>query len=180
MSDKKIVVELDSSELATVLAALRHWQQDRHHIKSIGMAGLESLECGQWDIASEHGEPLSIVQIDDLCERLNCAQVPEVPVIVIEGGVVQNVFVPTGDNRHPCKGIDYSLIDYDNLRDAGMSDEDFVDTWVSFSPALKKYYRQHCKYEFEKYFQARLDEACDCDNRSWYGPGHDSACPAAD
>jgi hypothetical protein len=63
---KTITVSLDSAELATVLAALRYWQQD--------------LEAnGAEPVISEHFEdvkPLTPDQIDDLCERINCSPEP--------------------------------------------------------------------------------------------------------
>jgi hypothetical protein len=64
---KKIVtVSLDANELATVLAALRYWQQD--------------LEAnGDEPVISEHFEdvkPLTPDQIDDLVERINCSPEP--------------------------------------------------------------------------------------------------------
>jgi hypothetical protein len=51
---------LTSRELATVLAALRHWQQD--------------LAQNQRPISEHFADetPLSVEEIDDLCERLNC------------------------------------------------------------------------------------------------------------
>lgn len=48
-------------ELATILAALRHWQQ---YLESDFHAALESeqfLDCS----------PLNAIEIDDLCETLN-------------------------------------------------------------------------------------------------------------
>ena len=50
---------LDARELATVLAALRYWQEAR------------DVPLGIYVIAAEAGEPLTNAEIDDLCERLN-------------------------------------------------------------------------------------------------------------
>jgi len=47
-------------ELATVLAALRYWQQD-----------LSENDGPISEHLDEHA-PLTVVEIDDLCERLNC------------------------------------------------------------------------------------------------------------
>jgi hypothetical protein len=54
--------ELTARELATVLAALRHWQK----------ALPESAEVYE-DIATDDGrlEPLTVDEIDELCMRLN-------------------------------------------------------------------------------------------------------------
>ena len=56
---------LDKRELATVLAALRYWQQQVVPIARIGD-----------DIATDvrHVIPLSDAEIDRLCERLNLAR----------------------------------------------------------------------------------------------------------
>lgn len=47
---------LDARELATVLAALRYWQEEA---------------VGIYNIALEAGGPLTYAEIDALCERLN-------------------------------------------------------------------------------------------------------------
>jgi hypothetical protein len=56
--------QLTARELATVLAALRHWQT------------AESVEVYE-DIATDDGrlEPLKVDEIDKLCVRLNCGEV---------------------------------------------------------------------------------------------------------
>jgi hypothetical protein len=56
--------QLTERELATVLAALRHWQT------------AESAEAHE-DIATDGGrlEPLKVDEIDELCLRLNCGEV---------------------------------------------------------------------------------------------------------
>jgi len=58
-----MAASLTDRELATVLAALRYWQQDL------------AANDGAVPI-SDHFEdgvaPLTVEQIDDLCERLNC------------------------------------------------------------------------------------------------------------
>ena len=57
-----MIAHLDDRELATVLAALRYWQQD-----------LVANDCGP--ISPDHFDatitPLSGEQIDALCDRLN-------------------------------------------------------------------------------------------------------------
>jgi hypothetical protein len=90
--------------------------------------------------------------------------------------MVQSVFVPDPGDSKCCVPVMYSLIDYDALKD-NMADDDVVEEWNSFSPALKQYYRTSCKIEFKEYFQNALDQACTCDDRSWHGTEHDSACP---
>jgi hypothetical protein len=52
---------MSERELATVLAALRYWQQDLNANDSPPIDGEHFAEC----------EPLSSEEIDALCERLN-------------------------------------------------------------------------------------------------------------
>ena len=56
-------VNLTDRELATVLAALRYWQQDL-------------AISGEVPICQEHFDdrntPLTVEDIDELCEHLNC------------------------------------------------------------------------------------------------------------
>ena len=74
MSNKKIVVQLDSSELDTVIVALRLWQAAANqdypakgvHIESEQYESLVDMSC-------EHGEALTKTEIDGLCERINFA-----------------------------------------------------------------------------------------------------------
>jgi hypothetical protein len=60
---------LTDRELATVLAALRYWQQN--------LANHES----ESPLVAEHFDdvntPLTVAEIDDLCERLNCGPAVE-------------------------------------------------------------------------------------------------------
>jgi hypothetical protein len=51
---------MNDRELATVLAALRYWQQD-----------LAENDSPISEHFAEH-TPLTVEEIDDLCERLNC------------------------------------------------------------------------------------------------------------
>jgi hypothetical protein len=52
---------LTNRELATVLASLRYWQQD-----------LAENEVGPISEQFFDESPLTVEEIDDLCERLNC------------------------------------------------------------------------------------------------------------
>ncbi len=54
---------LNPQELATILAALRHWQ---HTVDP--QAKATAMTYPQF----EEVQPLSSAEIDDLCERLNC------------------------------------------------------------------------------------------------------------
>ena len=61
--------QFNERELATVLAALRCWQRDLSENQDDG------------PISAEHFDilitPLTLEEIDDLCERLNCEPVIE-------------------------------------------------------------------------------------------------------
>jgi hypothetical protein len=77
-----IRAEFTHREWDTVLATLRHWQQDRTRIESLGMDSTcdGTLEYAQWQLATEHGESLTDEDIDKLCERINCSPEQEDPV----------------------------------------------------------------------------------------------------
>lgn len=89
-------MKITERELATVLAALRKFQEspatDTEHFKDV--------------------RPLTANQIDELCERLNCSIIPAKGqhwnkrellkiVIHIEGGIVQSVYAnaPKADTQ---------------------------------------------------------------------------------
>lgn len=55
-------MKLDNREVAMILAALRYWQ--REGIMSSGYEVEVASDSGRW-------EPLSVGEIDRLCERLN-------------------------------------------------------------------------------------------------------------
>lgn len=56
-----MLISISKRELATVLAALRYWQQD-----------LADNEDGPIDdLHFDEHEPLTVDEIEDLCERLN-------------------------------------------------------------------------------------------------------------
>ena len=62
-------MEYTASELATILAALRYWQR-----RGLTSASMPSV-MPEWDIATNEGtvEPMTPAEIDNLCERINCA-----------------------------------------------------------------------------------------------------------
>jgi hypothetical protein len=65
-------IQLTDRELATVLAALRYWQQDL----------AENDDGPISDHFIDH-TPLTVEEIDDLCERLNVSPV----VLLTEGSI---------------------------------------------------------------------------------------------
>jgi hypothetical protein len=60
--------DFNKRETATLLAALRFWQQAVEHV------GIQDLD--EYSIATDEGtvDPLSTLEIDELCDRIN--QVP--------------------------------------------------------------------------------------------------------
>jgi len=69
LSTKTLPRLLSDEELATTLAALRYWQNDLGHNEAHG----EPLIDGEGHFA-EH-KPLTVEQIDGLCERLNLGEI---------------------------------------------------------------------------------------------------------
>lgn len=175
---KTVTVVVSLQEWDTMLAALRLWQRSLEVDDDCGGVVIDTETYRAiTELAHEHSDVLmQPKEIDALCERINCSEPPEDPVVVIEGGCVQDVFLPISNGKLPCTSIAYSLIDYDNLSD-GVNDAFILDKWNSFSPALRGYFLEHCKDEYEKYFKEALDLACTCNAQSWYGKEHASNCP---
>jgi hypothetical protein len=67
--EKAMPVHLSERELATVLAALRYWQQDLNENQEDS-----PISPVHFDIVIT---PLTVEEIDELCERLNCKPVTE-------------------------------------------------------------------------------------------------------
>ena len=90
---------LNARELATVLAALRYWQQNPDE---------DLIDGGQH--FTEHS-PLTPNEIDALCERLTFEAANPSIVICISGGAVQAVYASEAETA-------VTLIDWDaNLED---------------------------------------------------------------
>ena len=87
-------MQLNEAETATVLAALRYWQERTRNQHQNG-----------WHF--ENVKPLTPEQIDTLCERINT---DEPPLVIVCGGVVQHSVGAT------------EVIDYDKLNDGDGDD----------------------------------------------------------
>jgi hypothetical protein len=61
-----MTIKLSNRELATVLAALRYWQQN------LAVAAGQDGTSFSPDHFDEVNTPLTVEEIDDLSERLNC------------------------------------------------------------------------------------------------------------
>lgn len=109
---------MNKRELATVLAALRHWQ---------------SIESTRWgrevSIATDGGSlaALDDAEIDALCQKLNLAAKPATSAaIVVEGGSVRDI-VTDGS-------LKIAVIDYD-AREADPCDRALVPQGPGARPA---------------------------------------------
>ena len=65
----KLIAVISSAELATILASLRHWQAMIQRYEDRGQVFYPSHE-GFGPFFKDHG-PLSLAQIDKLCEHIN-------------------------------------------------------------------------------------------------------------
>lgn len=105
---------IDSQDSATILAALRFYQER-------GMGDPANRSDMIHEIATNGGAVISLNAegIDDLCERLNTAETP-VLAIVMEGGLIQSLVsnVPEAYSGHKLLVIDYD--------DEGTPDEDLT------------------------------------------------------
>lgn len=92
-------ITLTDTELATVLAALRAWQE-----------GSKAIQHLRAENATFNGDPvpLDADAIDALCERINTAPEPRIAVVV-QGGMVQSVVT----DAHDFVGTKFMVIDYD-------------------------------------------------------------------
>lgn len=74
---------LKPRELATVLAALRHWQRTVVVPAEKAADALNQI-CVSWpDYFTQH-EPLNAARIDELCERLNLNSLPMIHLVVAD------------------------------------------------------------------------------------------------
>lgn len=97
-----MLIEVDHEELSTILGALRYYQEQ-------GLADTPAYRPdGIHDIVTDGDTLLSLNgdDIDDLCERINCAAPPKV-LAIVRGGVCQGA-------RSTVEGIEFHVRDYDN------------------------------------------------------------------
>lgn len=92
-------MRLTAEELATVLAALRYWQNDMDD---------PSIGGDLYDVATNGGEfeHLSADEVDALCERLNAGDDQVRVLVAAEGGVVTAVLADR-------PGVMVQVVDYD-------------------------------------------------------------------
>lgn len=144
---KVVAVQLDANQLATVLAALRHFQESYEN------ADADEI-CEAWPNHFEDVAPLGTDDISNLCEELNCSPEPAEPIIFVEGGIVQDVIYPIPSEGKPFTDVAYDLIDYDILE--GNPDEDVAEYFEHRSEATKQYMKKHLPAEYAK-FKGAID-----------------------
>jgi hypothetical protein len=160
MSDKKTAIELDSSELATVLAALRLFQREYedHDATSIAEAWPMHFDAQVNPLDSDESEvvpqPLGSLDIDKLCERINCAPDPALPIIFLEGGLVQDVFYPVPDpvTGRPFTAMEYDIIDYDIFD--GTPDEEIAEYFQGRDESTRNYMKKNLPDEYKRFADA--------------------------
>lgn len=76
----------------------------------------------------------------------------DVPVIFVEGGVVQDVIHVDGKKRKGYRPAKYELVDYDIFE--GEPDSDIFLHWQGFSPKLKAYFKCYLPDEYKKFMDA--------------------------
>lgn len=144
-STKKVVtVELDSSELATVLAALREMQSVWEGKDAKAMR--EAFPDHFHDV-----KPLGTEDISTLCERINMSPAPVEPIIFCEGGLVQYVLYPvpnlaTGEAFTPVK---YDMVDYDVFED--QDDKDIAEYFLKRDDTTRDYMKKNLPEEYLKF-----------------------------
>lgn len=91
--------------------------------------------------------------------RAIMAQLSEVeasPVVVLEGGILQALFIVDPKARRGFRDLSYTLVDYDIFEDE--TDEEIAERWNNFPPELQRYFQEKLPYEYGK-FQGRADRA---------------------
>ena len=123
-------IDIDDVELATILAALRFYQQK-------GMCEPANRSDAIEEIATSNGDKISLDadSLGDLCERLNCSTEPKKAnvYVVIEGGSVQQIVSDDPDAIDAAAQIQVIDYDTDGLDECGAVEQEdgaFADARV--------------------------------------------------
>jgi hypothetical protein len=105
------VIVIDSSETATILAALRVWQ---YKLEAGGFTSSEII-----DIVTNFGtiEKLKTGDIDSLCEKINASPSTVRAVVEVTGGVAHVT-------KESDPSVSVLIVDYDNLEEAILEEVD--------------------------------------------------------
>lgn len=135
---------LSSRELATVLAALRLWQQEDPVLGGF-VVGHDQLQAIK-DIATDNGEfePLTPTEIDTLCERLNVAETPNTEPATRKPYVIVTVSGGVAELAKGGESADVDIIDFDNIK------EDYQRAAQELSAPELDYLREHDSYTYDK------------------------------
>jgi hypothetical protein len=142
-----VTLRMTYREYDTMLAALRLWQAQK--CKPFA----ETLPAHQQQVllgtASDHGSPLADKEIDQLIQRVQFDNKPKpLPIIVMEGGLVQDVFIPIPDGKgQPYTDVSHELFDYDIFD--GSTDDQIVWHWNQLSDEAKTYFKKHVPEAWE-------------------------------
>jgi hypothetical protein len=74
------------------------------------------------------------------------------PIIFVEGGIVQNVFLPKPEGDAPFTDVAYELVDMDIFEDQG--DVEIAEKWESLEPETREYFMAHASDVYQKFKQA--------------------------
>lgn len=111
--------QFDAESLATILAALRYWQEN-------GQCDASNRSNDIHDIATDNDDLTSLTEesVDELCDALNCDEVLDrlnaVPTRVIvecSGGLVRSIH-----SNDPTLSVD--ILDHDELNERELDEED--------------------------------------------------------
>lgn len=131
---------LSSRELATVLAALRYWQEAT-------IADTRRYA----DFFTDHWK-LTNTEINTLCERLNVAETPNTEPVPRKPYVIVTVSGGVAELAKGGESADVDIIDFDNIR------EDYQRAAQELSAPELDYLREHDSYTYDKlkpYLEAR-------------------------
>ena len=74
------------------------------------------------------------------------------PIIFMQGGVVQDVFLPKRRGKQSFTTIDYDLVDMDIFE--GNDDETIGNHWERLEPETKKYFIEHRPHTYRPFKEA--------------------------
>lgn len=136
----EVTLRVTYREYDTILAALRFWQaQGCEPIANVLPVDQQQIIA---DIASDHGERLDDTEIDEVIERMFDDTPETLPVMFMEGGLIQDAFYPVPDGKgKPFTEAEYDLLDMDVLE--GNTDEDIAQHFLNLSAEAQAYFKKH-------------------------------------
>jgi len=74
------------------------------------------------------------------------------PVVTVEGGIVQDVFVLDASAKNGYRSLSYTCIDYDIFESDPA--EEIAERWNGLPAELRQYFEKHLPHEFGLFQQA--------------------------